>query len=148
VRALMHVVDVDDGQEGTTVSVQYRLGGGLATRQGPPVTHGPPVVEVERIDGVPVARLHGEIDRSNAERVAPQLLVLAPGPVVVDLSGLGFLGSAGLQVLFGLAQQAGRLAVVAPVDAPYRRAIEVAELGRVALIADTLEAALEHLLRP
>ncbi len=147
VRALMHVVDVDEGQEGTTVSVQYRLGG-LPAPEGPPVSHGAPVVEVERVDGVPIARLRGEIDRSNAERIATQLLVLTPGPIVVDLSGLGFLGSAGLQVLFLLAQQAGRLAVVAPVDAPYRRAIEVAELGRVALIADTLEAALEHLLRP
>ncbi len=82
-----------------------------------------------------------------AEAIAPELELLVPGPVIVDLSGLAFLGSAGLQVLFALAQR-GTLVVVAPVNAPYRRAIEVAELGRVALIADTRDAALKHFARP
>jgi anti-anti-sigma factor len=99
------------------------------------------------MDGVRVAVLRGEIDRSNADAIAPELLVLAPGPLIVDLSPLAYLGSAGLQVLFSVAQ-AGALAVVAPVNAPYRRALEVAELGRVALIADTLALALEHFDRP
>jgi anti-anti-sigma factor len=93
---------------------------------------------------VQVARLRGEVDRSNADALAPELLMLAPGPIVVDLSALAFLGSAGLQLLFALAHHAGPLAVVAPVNAPFRRALEVAELGRVALIADTLDGALEH----
>jgi anti-anti-sigma factor len=144
VRSLMHAVDIDDASDGTTVSVRYRPGAAPAP---PPAAAGPPTVEVSHIDGVALAVLHGEIDRSNAEQVAPELLVLAPGPVVVDLSGLAFLGSAGLQVLFTLAQQ-GALAVVAPPTAPYRRALEVAELGRVALIADTRSAALEHFARP
>ena len=126
------------------LGVRYRPGAAPAP---PEATAGVPGVEVTRVQGVALAVLHGEVDRSNAERIAPELLALAPGPVVVDLSGLAFLGSAGLQVLFSLAQQ-GALAVVAPPNAPYRRAIEVAELGRVALIADTRDAALKHFAGP
>jgi anti-anti-sigma factor len=145
VRSLMHAVDVDEGADGTTVSVRYRPG--AAPLPPPRSPAGPPSVHVTRMDGVSVAVLRGEIDRSNAEMIAPELLALAPGPLVVDLSPLAFLGSSGVQVLFALAQ-AGVLAVVAPVNAPYRRALEVAELGRVALIADTLAAALEHFAGP
>jgi GAF domain-containing protein/anti-sigma regulatory factor (Ser/Thr protein kinase)/anti-anti-sigma regulatory factor len=145
VRSLMHAVDIDDASDGTTVSVRYRPGAAPpAPPRGPA---GPPSVQVTRVDGVPVAVVSGEIDRSNANAIAPELLLLAPGPVIVDLSPLAFLGSSGLQVLFALAQ-AVALAVVAPVNAPYRRALEVAELGRVALIADTRAAALEHFARP
>ena len=52
--------------------------------------------------------------------------------MIVDLSRLAFLSSAGLAVLFGLAKHCVRIAVVAPVGAPFRRALEVAELSRVA----------------
>jgi anti-anti-sigma factor len=142
VRALMHAVDIDEGSDGTTVSARYRTGGAPA----PPVQvgGGAVTVAIDREGPVPVARLSGEIDRANSDQVLPVLLELVPGPVIVDLSGLGFLGSAGLQVLFTLAEQCARLIVVAPPSAPYRRAIEVAELGRVATIADTLVAALEE----
>ena len=106
---------------------------------------GPATVEIDRTGPVPVVRLSGEIDRANAGELEPRLLALAPGPVVVDLTGLAFLGSAGLQVLFTLAQRCERLVVVAPPGAAFRRALEVTELGRVAHVADTVAAALEHL---
>ena len=61
------------------------------------------------------------------------------GLVVVDLSGLAFLGSAGLQLLFTLAQRCERLTVVAPRRAPFRRALEVAELGRVANVVEDFD---------
>jgi anti-anti-sigma factor len=105
-------------------------------------------VEIDRSAAVPVARIAGEIDRSNASEVAPPLLELAPGPAIVDLSGLGFMSSAGVQVVFALANRCVRLAVVAPPGAAFRRALEVAELGRVAHLSDNLEAALEHCARP
>jgi anti-anti-sigma factor len=75
--------------------------------------------------------------------VEPELLALAPGPVVVDLSRLAFLSSAGLAVLFGLAKRCVRMLVVAPAGAPFRRTLEVAELSRVAQLVDSLDAALE-----
>jgi anti-anti-sigma factor len=142
VRALMHAVDIDEGRDGTTVSARFRSGGDAPA--APVQTGGGAVsVAIDRSGAVPVARLSGEIDRANADQVLPALLELVPGPAIVDLSGLGFLGSAGLQVLFTLAEQCARLVVVAPAEAPFRRAIEVAELRRVATIADTLAAALE-----
>ena len=145
VRALMHTVDVDPGGEGTTVSARYRPGAAPPADVG---VVGPPVVAVEFVDGVPVAHLQGEIDRSNAGAIEPELLALAPGPVVVDLTRLAFLSSAGLAVLFGLAKRCVRIAVVAPVGAPFRRTLEVAELTRVAHVVDSVQLALEDFARP
>ena len=140
VRALMHTVDVDPSGEGTTVSARYRPG---AAPPAPAGVIGPPAVAVEFVGNVPVAHLQGEIDRSNAGAIEPELLALAPGPVIVDLSRLAFLSSAGLAVLFALARRCVRIAVVAPVGAPFRRTLEVAELARVAHVVDSVEAALE-----
>ena len=141
----MHTVDVDPGGEGTTVSARYRPG---AAPPAPAGVVGPPQVAVEIVDGVPVAHLQGEIDRSNAGAIEPELLALAPGPVIVDLSRLAFLSSAGLAVLFGLAKRCVRIVVVAPVGAPFRRTLEVAELSRVAQIVDSVHLALEDFARP
>ncbi len=126
VRALMHAVDIDEGADGTSVSVRYRPGGGPTAMFAPT---GPALVEVDRLGPVPVARLTGEIDRASAGAVEAELLTLGPGLVIVDLSGVSFLGSSGLQVLFALAQHCERLVVVAPFQAPFRRALGVAELG-------------------
>jgi anti-anti-sigma factor len=145
VRALMHAVDIDESGEGTTVSARYRPGAASAVVVQPV---GPPAVEVDRSLPVPVARLRGEVDGSNADAIEPALMALAPGPAIVDLSGLAFLASAGVRVLFGLANRCVRIAVVAPVDAPFRRALEVAELARVAFVADTTRDALEHFAQP
>jgi GAF domain-containing protein/anti-sigma regulatory factor (Ser/Thr protein kinase)/anti-anti-sigma regulatory factor len=153
VRALMHAVDVDEGADGTTVSARYRPGG------APPVTivaplprpggssplRSPAAVELTRLGEVQVARLRGEVDSFNALGVGSELAVLVPGPSIVDLSELAFLGSAGLRELFALARRCDRLAVVAPPGAPFRRALEVAQLVRVAHVADSVHAALEHL---
>jgi anti-anti-sigma factor len=142
VRALMHAVDIDEGAEGTTVSARYLPGGAPAPLPAPV---GPMSMQIEAAGAAPVVRLTGEIDRANAGELERRLYALVPDPVVIDLSGLAFLGSAGLQVLFALAQRCERLAVVAPRRSAFRRALEVAELGRVAHLADTLEAALAHL---
>jgi hypothetical protein len=53
-----------------------------------------------------------------------------------------------LRVLFALANRCVRIAVVAPVDAPFRRALLVAELGRLAFVAATTDEALEHFAQP
>jgi anti-anti-sigma factor len=142
VRALMHAVDIDEGAEGTTVSARFQPGSAGVTRQR--AAPGPVRVEIDRSGAVPVARITGEIDRANAGQVEPLLAELEPGPAIVDLSGLAFLGSAGLQLLFTLANRCVRLALVAPPRSAFRRAMEVAELGRVAHLSDSLGAALEH----
>jgi anti-anti-sigma factor len=145
VRALMHAVDVDEGADGTTVSARYRPGG------AGPVTVpdiGPAAVEVDRSAPVPIALLSGEIDGANADALESTLLELAPGPLIVDLSELAFLASAGLRVLFGLANKCVRIAVVAPAAAPFRRALDVAELSTVAFVADSPHEAVEHFALP
>ena len=140
----MHAVDIDEGADGTTVSARFQPGAGrrrAAARRAP----GRCAVEIDRSGAVPVARITGEIDRANAGRGrAAAARARRRGRPIVDLSGLAFLGSAGLQVLFALANRCVRLAVVAPPGAAFRRALEVAELGRVAHLSDSLEAALEH----
>jgi GAF domain-containing protein/anti-sigma regulatory factor (Ser/Thr protein kinase)/anti-anti-sigma regulatory factor len=153
VRALMHAVDIDAGADGTTVSARFRPGGAPpATFVAPPPRRGGLVtaslaatVELTSAGDVPVARLRGEIDSFNAADVGSELAALVPGPSIVDLSELAFLGSAGLRELFALARRCERLAVVAPPGATARRVLEVAQLVRVSHLADSVHAALEHL---
>jgi anti-anti-sigma factor len=145
VRALMHAVDIDEGADGTTVSARFRPEG-LSAAPVPPI--GPAAITVTRGGSVPVAHVSGEIDDANAAALEPELLALAPGPLIVDLSELAFLASAGLRVLFGLANRCVRIAVVSPAGAPVRRALDVAELGKVAFVADTAHEALEHFALP
>ena len=61
-----------------------------------------------------MARITGEIDEFNLAAVEAELAVLGAEPVVVDLSALAFIGSAGVRVLFALAERVQRLVVVAP----------------------------------
>ncbi|WP_229370885.1 STAS domain-containing protein [Umezawaea beigongshangensis] len=67
-------------------------------------------VDVDHPRGVPVVRVVGEIDMSTASTLGERLSAAfedaaadaspeAPRPVVVDLSGVGFLGSVGLALL-------------------------------------------------
>lgn len=93
-----------------------------------------------------VLGVEGEIDLASAPtmKAAVDTVLEAGKPVlVVDLSGVTFLGSAGLSVLVnGLrALPPGGLRVVA--SPPVRRAIEVTGLDHQILLRDTVEAALE-----
>lgn len=68
-----------------------------------------------RPDGTALLTAVGEIDLSNADALA-EALDRAPGPVVLDLTGVEYLDSAGLNVLFS---RAGRVGLVAtPLLAP------------------------------
>jgi hypothetical protein len=51
-------------------------------------------------------------------------------------------------VLFGLANSCVRIAIIAPADAPFRRALDVAELSKVAFVADDPHEALKHFALP
>lgn len=80
----------------------------------------------------------GEIDLSNAGDVEARVLGLATerlSRVVVDLTGVDYLDSAGLQVLFTLATrleeaQVG-LELVVPRDSPVRSAIDITGMSSV-----------------
>jgi len=69
-------------------------------------------------DGTPVVAAVGEIDVSNAGRLADTLGLAAPwdGQLVVDLTGVEYLDSAGINALFGYAS---RIRIIAsPLLAP------------------------------
>lgn len=137
VRGLMTSVDIDEGTDGTTVTARYRPAG-FVVEVPPP---GPALVELERSGEATVVRIVGEVDEVNERYVEAELAALGAQPVIVDLSALAFIGSAGIRILFGLADRAQRLVVVVPPDAPFRRALELAELGRAARLVDRLEDA-------
>jgi len=80
-----------------------------------------------------VLAVSGEIDMANAAAMQQELLSAIsnqPTSVSVDLSGLTFLDSAGLRILFTLADRLHVLQIefelVVPVDSVPRRAIELA----------------------
>ncbi|WP_051022565.1 STAS domain-containing protein [Nocardia pneumoniae] len=102
-------------------------------------------VQVRSADDAVIVTVHGEIDMASAPRLQSALdeaLRNAPPAVVVDMSNVGFLGSAGLSVLVAASEAAGSGALrVVPSDAA-RRPIELTALDRLLTVFDTVEDAL------
>jgi anti-sigma B factor antagonist len=101
-------------------------------------------VEVERRPGGTFLRVEGEIDISNAEDISAAIEAAVPNdsPIVtVDLSGTTYLDSAGVRLLFVLAERLrGRrqeLIVVVPPGSPIRSVLEITGMTRVITIAET-----------
>jgi anti-anti-sigma factor len=97
---------------------------------------------------VPVAVVTGEIDLANAPRASDDLLAIAadaPG-LVVDLTEVPYLDSAGVRVLFQLTRELRRrdqtLVVTLPVGSPLRRVLKITSFHEVAPVCDGLDAAL------
>jgi anti-anti-sigma factor len=98
---------------------------------GPAATQA--TVVVDRRDGTAHISVSGELDLSNAKAVEQQILQGVSGrptAVTLDLTGLRYIDSAGLWILFRLgtrlttAQIAGE--VVVPADGPVWRMVETA----------------------
>ena len=102
---------------------------------------------------VPVARVTGEIDLANAPRVREEVLAMAVGVkgLVVDLTEVPYLDSAGVRVLFQLArdlrQRDQALLVAIPVGSPLRRVLKITNFHEVAAICDDVEAAFDLVAR-
>ena len=78
-------------------------------------------LKLESIAGLPVARLSGEIDRSNAAELGDRVATAIGdqgGGLVVDLSELAFLDSTGIRMLFELAAELKRRQQVLRVVVP------------------------------
>ncbi|MGI9019098.1 MAG: STAS domain-containing protein [Solirubrobacterales bacterium] len=95
-----------------------------------------------------VARIVGEVDGSNAVELGRALgerLPSAAHGMVLDLSSVAYLDSAGIELLFGLARRLGdrrqRLGLGVPRSSPVRRVLEICDISSVAPIADTAEDA-------
>jgi anti-anti-sigma factor len=106
-------------------------------------------VEVETHGSVPVARIDGEIDMSNAGAIGDRLRGLLSNrseALVVDLGPTTYLDSSGITLLFGLVEELRRrqqeLHVVVPDESPLRRVIGIVGLDKAVPMHATLEAAL------
>jgi anti-anti-sigma factor len=105
-------------------------------------------VLTETRDGVPVARLQGQVDMSNAAAVGDQLVgsVTSAGfGLVVDLSETTYLDSAGVNLLFDLAERLETrqqvLRLVVPEGAVVRRLLRIVGVESAAGVDATLDAA-------
>jgi anti-anti-sigma factor len=102
----------------------------------------------DRRGGVLVAALDGEVDASNAAEVAERLrraLGNASTALVLDLSPTSYLDSAGISLLFRLAEELGarqqRLVVVVPPGAPVARTLQITGVGGAVPIHPDVAAA-------
>jgi anti-anti-sigma factor len=99
-------------------------------------------LEIEQIEGVPIAHVHEDIDAANAA-VTQQQLGEALGPdalnLIVDLSDTRYLDSAGIDMLLRLSdrldRRRARLILVIP---------ETSQLKRLATIVGMPEAIAVH----
>ena len=106
-------------------------------------------VEIEHRDAVVVARLTGELDISVAESTGRKIAEAVPSSargVVVDMSGLDFMDSSGVSMLFALARQVGshrqQMCVVAPTGKPVSRVLQIVEFDRAAPVREDVDAAM------
>lgn len=105
-------------------------------------------VTIERIDGVPVARVNDDIDAANAATVQEQLAA-ALGPdalsLVVDLSGARYVDSAGLDMLLRLSDRLdhrrAKLMLVIPETSQLHRLAAIVGLPQAMPVHPTLPAA-------
>jgi anti-sigma B factor antagonist len=109
-------------------------------------------VEIEQRDDVVVARLSGELDISVAEKTGRKIADAVPSSalgVVVDMSGLEFMDSSGVSMLFSLARQVGshrqQLRVVAPPGRPVSRVLQIVEFDRAAPVDVDVGSAVSEL---
>src|SRR5918992_3575005 len=109
-------------------------------------------LEIEERDEIVVAHLTGELDIAGApgmgDRIDEAVPTSARG-LVVDFTGLDFIDSSGIAMLFGLARKLGsrrqELRVVARSGKPVARVLEIVEFDRAAPVHETLDEALAGL---
>lgn len=92
-------------------------------------------VRASEHDGVPIVRVEGEVDLTNADEVRQALLRAvgnAAHGLVVDLSLTSYLDSRGIHLLFEVSQRLRSrqqtLCVVLPEQSPLRRLLALASL--------------------
>jgi anti-anti-sigma factor len=106
-------------------------------------------LEDEWHDEIPVARLQGEVDASNVKEMGDRLRSMLSNrslALVVDLSGTTYLDSAGINMLFALAEELRgrqqRLALVVGDGSPIARMVSLTGLDQTIPVRATLPEAL------
>ena len=108
----------------------------------------------DEIGSVLVGRVEGEIESVNAEQLRRgprRRLTNDSAGLVLDLSRVAYLDSAGIELLFDLARRLRthrqRLRLVVPAAAPMRRVLDLCDIEEVAPMDATVEGAIEGLRR-
>lgn len=111
-------------------------------------------VQITLVRRALVARLTGEIDMSNAEDLGVTVIGATPteaSGVVLDLSDVEYLDSAGIYVVYGMRaslQARGQsLILVIPSDSPVHDALRLSGVDRPGEIAETVDEALKTINR-
>lgn len=106
-------------------------------------------VDLQHHDGIPVARLVGEVDLTRAPGIRVGLLRAVSNQdhgLVLDLRDTTYLDSAGVNVIFELAERLSarqqRLAAVVPDRAIIERVLTLVNLRSILESHHTLEAAI------
>jgi anti-anti-sigma factor len=152
-RSLVDRLEVERSASGTAVRMTRRLGRSRDERGEAAefIEAARPWPALNR-SLIPVAHIREDIDLNNASRIGQELDRLvaeaAPG-LVVDLSAVRFLDSAGLRVLFRLAEDLAhssqRLSVVAPEGSAVRDTLDLVLFESVAAVVDDVDSAKEAL---
>jgi anti-anti-sigma factor len=101
------------------------------------------------MDGIPVAQLRGEIDLSNAAQIKRSITESMSNQerkLVIDLSDVLYLDSAGIGMLFDisrrLAEHEQQLILLVPAESPVRRSLQVSGWPADVPMAETPEEAI------
>lgn len=107
-------------------------------------------VDVSEVEGVVVARLSGDIDLADTAQVTSRVLGAVTNEsrgLVVDLSAVRYLDSAGVQMLFEFARalEAGRqsMAVVVGDASPLRRLLDITGVPQAVVVSADEAGAVE-----
>jgi anti-anti-sigma factor len=97
------------------------------------------------VNGTEIVCVSGEIDLSNAARVRDAIgaAVLDLPVVVLDLTGTAYVDSAGIALLFRLAERLSynrqEFHLVVPPESPIRRVIRLTKLDQVVSVEDKVD---------
>lgn len=107
--------------------------------------------DIEKVDGVPVAHIEGDIDAANAAATEQQLTGALDSDslsLVVDLSDARYIDSAGIDMLLRLSDRLDRrrakLLLVIPDASPLKRLATIVGLPEVVTIHPSLQSALRR----
>lgn len=141
-RALMETVDVASGDHGTVVRMRRRLPQRPDPGAALPASATALGVRIDERAGVPVIRVDGELDDVAAPALAGRLAALDPqaARLVLDLTDVHYLGSAGVRALVEVAEGLGargrRLEVAAPPGTIARRVLDLSGVAGALAVLD------------
>jgi anti-anti-sigma factor len=108
-------------------------------------------IHFERTGAVVIARVHGEIDMSNAEHLGTAFNEVPPDAraVILDLREVGYLDSAGLRMIYKLRNRLDhrgqQLRLVVAPGAAITEALRIAGIPQAIGAVETVDAALDSL---